>query len=101
MSLPSAPHRIDRNELLRSIALERVLDSLSGPAERNRRWHCPDLQHPDHHPSVTVTTGHDGIQRWRCWSGGHHGTAIDAVMAAQSDLVDIVHTLKQVVCVKG
>jgi tRNA-splicing ligase RtcB len=26
---------------------------------------------------------------------------IDAVMSAQSDLVDIVHTLKQVVCVKG
>jgi tRNA-splicing ligase RtcB len=26
---------------------------------------------------------------------------IDAVMAAQSDLVDIVHTLKQVLCVKG
>ncbi|HEY6600120.1 MAG TPA: RtcB family protein, partial [Pseudomonadales bacterium] len=27
--------------------------------------------------------------------------SIDAVMAAQRDLVDIVHTLKQVVCVKG
>jgi len=26
---------------------------------------------------------------------------IDAVMAAQSDLVDVVHALKQVVCVKG
>jgi tRNA-splicing ligase RtcB len=26
---------------------------------------------------------------------------IDAVMAAQSDLVDIVHTLRQVLCVKG
>ena len=26
---------------------------------------------------------------------------IDRVMANQSDLVDIVHTLKQVVCVKG
>jgi tRNA-splicing ligase RtcB len=26
---------------------------------------------------------------------------IDAVMAAQFDLVDIVHTLKQVICVKG
>lgn len=26
---------------------------------------------------------------------------IDAVMAAQSDLVDVVHTLKQVMCVKG
>lgn len=27
--------------------------------------------------------------------------SIDAVMAAQSDLVEIVHTLKQVVCIKG
>jgi Uncharacterized conserved protein len=26
---------------------------------------------------------------------------IDKVMAAQADLVEIVHTLKQVVCVKG
>jgi tRNA-splicing ligase RtcB len=26
---------------------------------------------------------------------------IDAVMAAQSDLVEVVHTLKQVMCVKG
>ena len=26
---------------------------------------------------------------------------IDAVMAAQRDLVDVMHTLKQVVCVKG
>jgi hypothetical protein len=25
----------------------------------------------------------------------------DAVMAAQHDLVEVVHTLKQVVCVKG
>ena len=26
---------------------------------------------------------------------------IDAVMAAQADLVEVVYTLKQVVCVKG
>jgi tRNA-splicing ligase RtcB len=26
---------------------------------------------------------------------------IDAVIAAQSDLIEVVHTLKQVVCVKG
>ena len=26
---------------------------------------------------------------------------IEAVMAAQADLVEIVHTLRQVVCVKG
>jgi len=29
------------------------------------------------------------------------GRHIAAVMAAQADLVDIVHTLKQVVCVTG
>ena len=27
--------------------------------------------------------------------------AIDAVMEAQGDLVEVVHTLRQVVCVKG
>ena len=27
--------------------------------------------------------------------------SIDAVMAARADLVEIVHTLRQVVCVKG
>ena len=26
---------------------------------------------------------------------------IDAVMAAQTDLVEVVHTLRQVVCIKG
>jgi tRNA-splicing ligase RtcB len=26
---------------------------------------------------------------------------IDAVMAAQTDLVEVVYTLKQIVCVKG
>lgn len=73
--------RVDRNELLREVDLESLLDALSGPAER-RRWRCPEQDHPDQHPSVSVTTGAGGIQRWRCWSGGHHGTAIDAVMAA-------------------
>ena len=27
--------------------------------------------------------------------------SIDAVMAAQADLVEVVHTLKQVMCIKG
>jgi tRNA-splicing ligase RtcB len=27
--------------------------------------------------------------------------SIDAVMAAQTDLVEVVHTLRQIVCVKG
>lgn len=81
MVAPRRAGRVDRNELLRDVDLESLLDALSGPAQR-RRWRCPEREHPDQHPSVTVTTGADGIQRWRCWSGGHHGTAIDAVMAA-------------------
>ncbi|MCA1733450.1 MAG: RtcB family protein, partial [Acidobacteria bacterium] len=27
--------------------------------------------------------------------------SIDAVMAAQKDLVEVLHTLRQVICVKG
>ena len=33
--------------------------------------------------------------------GGRAYKDIDAVMAAQEDLVEVVHTLKQIVCVKG
>ena len=52
----------------------------SGP---RARWHCCDRDHPDEHPSVTMFIDRDGIGRWRCWSGGHAGTAIDALIAAQ------------------
>jgi tRNA-splicing ligase RtcB (3'-phosphate/5'-hydroxy nucleic acid ligase) len=31
----------------------------------------------------------------------HAYKSIDAVMAAQAELVDVVHTLKQVMCIKG
>ncbi len=75
---------MDRDELLARVDLEALLDSLSGaPADGRRRWHCPERSHPDVHPSVSVRVGTDGVQRWRCWSGGHGGTAIDAVIAAQ------------------
>lgn len=46
---------------------------------RRRRWRCPDPSHPDEtHPSVTVSHDRFGIERWRCWSGRHGRTAIDA-----------------------
>jgi hypothetical protein len=32
---------------------------------------------------------------------GAGGEDIDAVMAAQAELVEVVHTLKQVMCIKG
>ena len=76
--------RVDRDDLLARVDLERLLDALTGTsATRQRRWHCPDQGHPDEHPSVSVHVAADGVQRWRCWSGGHGGTAIDAVIAAR------------------
>jgi DNA primase len=77
--------RYDREELLGRIDLRALLDELSGPAVaqgRTARWRCPAADHDDVHPSVTVTTDRRGVERWRCWSGGHAGTAIDAIQVA-------------------
>jgi DNA primase len=66
--------------------LASVLTELSGePAKRGRltRWHCCAADHPDEHPSVTMFRDRHGVERWRCWSGGHGGTAIDAVILAR------------------
>jgi hypothetical protein len=76
-------YRIDRDELLARVDLRALLDALSGGGGERGRWHCPDRDHPDTHPSVTVSVDAAGVQRWRCWSSDHRGTAIDAVVAAQ------------------
>ena len=73
---------VDRDDVLARVDLEQLLDHLTGPADQRRRWHCPERDHPDEHPSVAVRVSADGTQRWRCWSGDHGGTAIDAVIAA-------------------
>ncbi len=88
--MTSAPHntghRIDRDVLLARTDLTDVLNALtSGEGEgRRRAWRCPEPDHPDEHPSVKVFTDRRGVERWRCWSGGHGGTAIDAVIAARN-----------------
>jgi len=77
--------RYDRDDLLARVDLRALLDELAGQssgAGRTARWRCPAIEHDDVHPSVTVTIDRRGIERWRCWSGGHGGTAIDAVQAA-------------------
>lgn len=79
---PESRH-VDRDELLARVDLAALLDELVAPADQRRRWHCPDRDHPDEHPSVTIRVGAGGVERWRCWSGGHGGTAIDAVVAAR------------------
>ena len=77
----------DRTDVLAKVDLGELLDELTGPRTRlgrSARWHCPDPGHPDEHPSVTMHLGRDGIQRWTCWSGGHGGTAIDALILART-----------------
>ena len=96
MSAVDVSYRINRNELLARCDLGQVLDSLTPGAgdRRRRRWRCPETSHLDEHPSVSVSTDRHGTQRWRCWSGGHGGTAVDAVMAArQLDVGDAIRWL--------
>jgi DNA primase len=91
---------IDRDDLLRRTDLAALLDDLSpGPSTRlgkTARWRCIDPSHQDHNPSVTMFTDHRGIQRWKCWSGGHNGTAIDAILTAKrSTITEALADLEQ------
>jgi DNA primase len=82
---------IDRDELLRRTDLAALLNDLSpGPPTRlgkTARWRCIDPGHQDNNPSVSMFTDHRGIQRWKCWSGGHGGTAIDAILTAKGGTI--------------
>jgi hypothetical protein len=82
----SPPWKID--DVLARADLATLLDELSAAAThalRGRRWHCPVPDHDDQHASVTMHTGRNGHQRWRCWSGddNHRGDAVDLVVATQ------------------
>lgn len=91
---------IDRDDLLRRTDLAALLDELSPtPATRlghNARWRCIDPGHDDQHPSITMFTDRRGTQRWKCWSGGHGGTAIDALLIARGGTIaDALTELEQ------
>lgn len=76
----------DRDEVLRRTDLRALLDDLSGPSighGAGARWHCPVPEHDDVHPSVSIRVDRRGVDRWRCWSFGHGGTAIDALYYAR------------------
>lgn len=74
----------DRTEVLRRTDLAAVLDALTARAQGGLRprWRCPDPDHEDRHPSVSMRVVND-IGRWRCWACGRGGTAIDALVAAR------------------
>jgi DNA primase len=74
---------MNAREVLDRIDLAALLTSLSGPpvgSGRGARWSCFSPDHQDDHPSVSMFVDRKGLERWRCWSDGHAGTAIDAVM---------------------
>lgn len=74
----------NRTEVLRRTDLAAVLDALTFRAQGGLRprWRCPDPDHEDRHPSVSMRVV-NGIGRWRCWACGRGGTAIDALVAAR------------------
>ena len=74
---------LNAQEVLARTDLAELLTSLSGPpvgTGRAAKWSCFSPDHQDDHPSVTMFVDRKGIERWRCWSDGQAGTAIDAVM---------------------
>ena len=72
---------MNAREILDRTDLAELL-SLSGPPTGTGRAALVVLSpdHQDDHPSVSMFVDHKGLERWRCWSDGHAGTAIDAVM---------------------
>ncbi len=78
---------MDRDDIIGRVDLAGLLDKLSpspaGQPGLKGRWRCVDPGHADDHPSLSMFRDHRGSERWRCWSGGHGGTALDAVMLAR------------------
>lgn len=75
----------DRNEVLARTDLATLATEICGPPTghgRAAKWHCPNPDHPDTHPSMTVFDGQRG-QRWKCHACSEGGTAIDLWMISQ------------------
>jgi hypothetical protein len=78
----------DRDAIVAATDLPALADELLGPS-RNRRWACPNPNHPQtgRTPPVTIFHTARGDARWRCHGCGTGGTALDLVIAARG--VDI------------
>jgi hypothetical protein len=75
----------DRDEVLARVDLAELATEVCGPAEgrgAGAKWHCPNPDHSDAHPSMTVYVGQRSA-RWKCHSCGDGGTAIDLWMTTQ------------------
>lgn len=75
----------DRDEVLGHTDLAVLASELCGPPRgrgAGAKWHCPNPDHPDAHPSMSVFSGQRS-QRWKCHACGDGGTAIDLWMTAK------------------
>ncbi|MBW3641883.1 MAG: molecular chaperone, partial [Actinobacteria bacterium] len=75
----------DRDEVLAHTDLAALAAELCGPPRgqgAGAKWHCPNPDHPDAHPSMSVFTGQRS-QRWKCHACGDGGTAIDLWMTVR------------------
>ncbi|EIV91318.1 toprim domain-containing protein [Frankia sp. QA3] len=74
---------IDRDAVLDATDLAALATEICGePHGRGRgaRWHCPNADHPDEHPSMGIFQGVHGRWRWKCHACGEGGTAVDLLM---------------------
>ncbi len=89
---------LDRDDLLAAINLAALATELCGPPHgqgRNARWHCPNPNHPDAHPSMTIFRGYRS-PRWHCHACGAGGTAIDLYATATGATIgDTIRHLAQ------
>jgi len=90
---------VNARETLDRTDLAALLTSLSGPPTgigRSARWPCFSPDHADDNPSVSMFVDAKGVERWRCWSDGQAGTAIDAVMIGHNlDITSALHWLQE------
>jgi DNA primase len=78
---------MSREDALDRTNLRDLLTELTGAPRQlgaAARWRCVTPTHEDENPSTTVFKDSHGRERYRCWSCGDAGTAIDALMQARS-----------------
>lgn len=84
---------------VRATDLATLMTELAGqPSGRpgSQRWRCIVPSHEDENPSMTVFTDARDKQRWKCWSCGCAGTAIDALVEARSmSVAEAISTLEE------
>jgi len=87
-------------DLVTRVDLVALVERYTAPGRRTGAsftFSCPNPAHPDTHPSFTVSTGRDGLQRWKCFSQCNaHGDALDLVKwLTGADTKEAARTLRE------